>query len=181
MPPARLLITAGQPPPRNRSHQMPPAVDQAGATHVAVRYLVAAKVDGVVAGKIGVNTLVELAVTGIADVERQVAAVIFGELLFDDIGLYRDAEVIGLPGRSQQNFLCSRNLGPAEVPRAREPQMRCSESLLSSGCGIQSLSRIGAIGRCGRSISTSPSSNGWLSLASLRRNLPRRDPTQMSN
>src|SRR5258705_2248313 len=44
----------------------------------------------------GVNAFVELAVVGIADVEGLVAAVIFGELLLDDVGLNSDAEVIGL-------------------------------------------------------------------------------------
>src|SRR5258708_1098201 len=40
--------------------------------------------------------LVDLAGAGIADVEGLVAAVIFGELLLDDVGLNSDAEVIGL-------------------------------------------------------------------------------------
>ena len=42
-----------------------PAVDEAGAAHVAIGDLVAAEVDGVVAAEIGINPLVELPVAGI--------------------------------------------------------------------------------------------------------------------
>src|SRR5882762_6503529 len=46
------------------------AVDQSRAAHVAIGHLIAAKVDGMVAGEVGINALVEFAVAGIAHVER---------------------------------------------------------------------------------------------------------------
>src|SRR6267154_6917448 len=73
-------------------------VDETGAAHVAIRDLVAAKVDGMIAGEVGVNTFVEFAVAGIAHVEHLIAAIIFGELLFNDVGFDGDAEMIGLAG-----------------------------------------------------------------------------------
>src|SRR5215470_1159860 len=42
------------------------AVDETGAAHVAICNLIAAKIDGMIAGEIGVNALVEFAVAGIA-------------------------------------------------------------------------------------------------------------------
>ena len=74
------------------------AVDEAGAAAEAVDDLVAAEVDGVIAVELGVDALVEFAVAGIAHVEGLVAAVIFGELLLDDVGLDGDAEMVGLAG-----------------------------------------------------------------------------------
>ena len=74
------------------------AVDEAGATHVAVHHLVAAEVDRVIGGELGVDALVELAVAGGACVEGLEAAVILGEFLFDDVGLDRHAEMVGLTG-----------------------------------------------------------------------------------
>ena len=74
------------------------AVDEAGAAHVAVGDLIASQVDGVIAGEIGVDALIKFAVAGIAHIEGLVAAVIFGELLLDDIGLDGHAEMIGLAG-----------------------------------------------------------------------------------
>src|SRR6266478_10180986 len=74
------------------------AVDQASAAHVAVGYLIAGQVNGMVAGKVGVNALVEFAVAGIAHVEGLVAAIILGELLLDDVGFDGHAEVVGLAG-----------------------------------------------------------------------------------
>src|SRR5215475_2317981 len=71
-------------------------VDKAGAAHIAVGDLVAAEVDGMIAGKVGVNALVELAVARIAHVEGFVAAVIFRELLLDDVGFDGDAQMVGL-------------------------------------------------------------------------------------
>src|SRR5687767_4697000 len=61
-------------------------VDEAAAPHVAVRHLIADEVDGVLARQLGVNLRVGLAV-GALDVEHVVAAVPFGQLLLDDVGL----------------------------------------------------------------------------------------------
>ena len=63
IPPARLLMTAV----RTACAEVVLAgaaagVDEAGAAHVPVRHLVAREVDGVVAGELGVDPLVELAV-----------------------------------------------------------------------------------------------------------------------
>jgi hypothetical protein len=74
------------------------AIDQACAAHVAVGHLVARQVDGMVAGEIGVDALVEFAVAGITHVEGLVAAVIFRELLLDDVRLDGHAEMVGLAG-----------------------------------------------------------------------------------
>src|SRR6202158_5811140 len=74
------------------------AVDEAGAAHVAVGDLIAGQVDGMIAGQVRVDAFVELAVAGIAHVEGLIAAVIFGELLLDDVGFDGDAEMIGLAG-----------------------------------------------------------------------------------
>ena len=74
------------------------AIDEAGAAHVAVHDLVAAKVDRVIGGELGVDALVELPVAGGTGVECLEAAVVLGELLLDDVGLDRDAEVVGLTG-----------------------------------------------------------------------------------
>src|SRR6266576_1165886 len=74
------------------------AIDQACAAHVAVGHLVARQIDGMVAAEIGVDALVEFAVAGIADVERRIAAVIFRELLLDDVRLDGYAEMVGLAG-----------------------------------------------------------------------------------
>jgi len=52
----------------------------------------------VIAGEVGVDALVELAIAGIAHVQGRVAAIIFWKLLLDDVGLNGDAEMIGLPG-----------------------------------------------------------------------------------
>jgi hypothetical protein len=73
-------------------------IDEAGAAHEAVGNLIAGEIDRVIAGEVGVNTLVELTVAGVAHVEGRVAAVIFGKLLLDDVGLNGDAEMIGLAG-----------------------------------------------------------------------------------
>src|SRR6266581_6066387 len=74
------------------------AVDQARATHVAVGDLIAGQIDGMIAAKVGVDALVEFAVAGIAHVEGLVAAVIFRELLLDDVGFDGYAEMVGLAG-----------------------------------------------------------------------------------
>ena len=73
-------------------------VDETGAAHVAVSELVAGEVDRVVGGELGVDALVEFAVGAGARVEGFESAVIFGELLFDDVGFDGDAEVVGLSG-----------------------------------------------------------------------------------
>ena len=67
--------------------------------------LVAAEVDRVAtlagfvaAAELRVDALVPLAVRAAAGVECRVAAVVCGELLLDDVGLDRRAEVVGLAG-----------------------------------------------------------------------------------
>ena len=100
MPPARLLITAVV---TASSKSFGPgcaaAVDKACAAHEAIGHLVAAKIDGMVAGEFRVNALVEFSVTGIAHVERSVPAIIFGKFLLDDVGFNGDAQMIGLAGK----------------------------------------------------------------------------------
>src|SRR6201987_867484 len=76
-----------------------PGIDQAGATHVAIRDLIAGEIDRVIARQFRIDALVKLAVAGIADVERFVAAVILRQLLLDDVGLNGDAQVVGLAGK----------------------------------------------------------------------------------
>jgi len=49
-----------------------------------------------VAGQFGVNALVQFAVAGTAGIQRLKARVVLRELLLDDVGLDRDAQVIGL-------------------------------------------------------------------------------------
>src|SRR5712664_329675 len=63
----------------------PAAIDQAGAAHIAVGDLIAGQVDGMIAREVGVDALVEFAVAGITHVQRGIAAVIFWELLLDDV------------------------------------------------------------------------------------------------
>jgi hypothetical protein len=74
------------------------AVDQARAAHVAIGNLIARQVNGMIAAEIGVDALVKFAIAGIAHVEGLIAAVIFRELLLDDIGLNGHAEMVGLAG-----------------------------------------------------------------------------------
>ena len=74
------------------------AVNQASATHVAIGDLIARQIDGMIAAEVGVNTLVKLAVAGIAYVESLVAAVIFRKFLLDDVGLDGHAEMVSLAG-----------------------------------------------------------------------------------
>jgi hypothetical protein len=70
------------------------AVDQRTAAHVAIGDLIAAKLDGMIAGReIGVDFF-----AGLAELQRVVTAVILCELLLDDVGLDGDAEMIGLAG-----------------------------------------------------------------------------------
>ena len=100
MPPARLLMTAVlTASSKSLCAGCAAAVDQSGAAHVAVGDLVAAEIDGMIAGQVGVDALVEFAVAGIAHVERRVAAVILREFLFDDVGFDGHAEMIGLSGK----------------------------------------------------------------------------------
>src|SRR5260370_31578192 len=70
----------------------------ARATVVEVGELIAGKIEGMVAEKVGVEAFLEFAVGGIAHVEGLVAAVIFRELLLDDVGFDGDAEMVGLAG-----------------------------------------------------------------------------------
>ncbi len=73
-------------------------VDEASPAHVAIGHLVACQIDGMIAGEIGVNALIKFAVAGITHVQGLVAAVIFGELLLDDVRLDGYAEMVGLAG-----------------------------------------------------------------------------------
>ena len=58
-----------------------------------------------IAGQFGVDSLIEFAVTGAAGVQRLKAVVVFGKLLFDNIGLDRDAQVIGLAREVGRNVV----------------------------------------------------------------------------
>src|ERR1700732_765382 len=51
-----------------------------------------------IAGEIGVDALIKFSVTGIAHVQRLVAAIIFGQLLLDDVGLNGYTQMVGLAG-----------------------------------------------------------------------------------
>src|SRR5207244_7284755 len=73
-------------------------VDQARASHVAVRHLVARPVDRVVGGEPVVHRLVDLAVRALLGGEGEVAAVVLRHLLLDDVRLDRDSAVVGLSG-----------------------------------------------------------------------------------
>jgi len=80
VPPARLLMTAVA----TASFEIVCAgcaagVDEARAAHVAIRDLVAAEIDGMIAGEVGVDALVEFTVAGIAHIEHLIAAVYFPE------------------------------------------------------------------------------------------------------
>src|SRR5262249_23326254 len=74
------------------------AVDEPRAAPETVGHLIAAEIDGVVAGQLGVDALVEPSVTGIAHIQSLVAPVILRQLLLDDVGLNGDTEMIGLTG-----------------------------------------------------------------------------------
>ena len=95
MPPARLLMTAVfAASAKSCSPLAPPELIRGAAAQIAIRQLVARHLDGMIAGReVGVDALV-----GFAELQRGVAAVVFGEFLLDDVGLDRDAEMIGLAG-----------------------------------------------------------------------------------
>jgi hypothetical protein len=65
----------------------PARIDQARTTEVTIRHLVSAQVDGVFAGQLGVDTLVELAVTRASGVQGLITAVVLREFLLNDVGL----------------------------------------------------------------------------------------------
>ena len=69
-------------------------VDQAGPARIAVQYLIPAEINRMICGQLRVNFLARLAV--IRDGFK--AAVVLGKLLFDDVGLNGDAQMIRLPG-----------------------------------------------------------------------------------
>ena len=69
-------------------------IDQSGAAHVAVRHLITGEIDRMIAREIGIDLLVRL-----SEVQRVVAAVVLRQLLFDDVGLDRDAQMIRLSGQ----------------------------------------------------------------------------------
>ncbi len=60
-------------------------VDETDAPHVAVRHLVAAQIDRMIAGQFAVDALVQFAVGAVARVQGQEAAVVLGQFLLDDI------------------------------------------------------------------------------------------------
>ncbi len=72
------------------------AVNEPGATHVAVCKLVPGEIDWVIGGELGVDSFVELAVAGVSGIECFKSAVEFGQLLLDDIRFDRDAKVVRL-------------------------------------------------------------------------------------
>src|SRR5258708_38048797 len=73
----------------------PAAIDETYADVVAVEHLVTGEVDGMVIGmrQFGIDQW-----GGLSMFCGQVAPVVGGQLLFDDIGLDSDAEVVGLAG-----------------------------------------------------------------------------------
>ncbi len=67
MPPARLLMTAvAAASAKSLFAGSATAVDQTDASHVAVRHLVAAQIDRMVAGKLAVHALIQFAIGAIA-------------------------------------------------------------------------------------------------------------------
>jgi hypothetical protein len=80
----------------------PARIDQARTTEVTIRHLVAAQVDRMFAGQLGVDTFVELAVARTAGVQSLIAAMVLRKFLPDDVGLDRAAEVVRRPVRSAE-------------------------------------------------------------------------------
>ena len=74
-------------------------VDEADATHVAIRHLVAGEVDGVIGRQLGVHALVDLTVGRFGLLNSEVATVVLRKLLLDDVRTDGDAEVVGLAGK----------------------------------------------------------------------------------
>ena len=74
-------------------------VDETGAPHEAVDDLIAAEVDRMIGGQLRVDALVELSVARITCVQGLIATVVLGKLLFDDVGLDSNAEMICLTGK----------------------------------------------------------------------------------
>src|SRR5207245_2167566 len=62
-------------------------VNQPSAAHVAIRHLIAAKVDGMVARQLGIDPFVEFTVTGSASAEGLEPTIILRQLLLYDIRL----------------------------------------------------------------------------------------------
>lgn len=74
-------------------------VDEPDASHVAVGYLVACEIDRVIRREMIIHPLVHLPVRRLALlIQEPEAAVLFGQLLLDDIRLNGDAQVVGLAG-----------------------------------------------------------------------------------
>src|SRR5208282_96946 len=63
------------------------AIDERGAAHVTVGHLITAEVNRMIAGQLGINALVVFAVTRTRRIQRLEAAVVFRQLLFDDVRL----------------------------------------------------------------------------------------------
>src|SRR4051794_15786735 len=73
------------------------AINQAGAAHVTVGNLIAAKVDRMITGQLRIDSFIEFAVTGVSRVKCFEAAIVLGQLLLNDISLDGYPEMIGLP------------------------------------------------------------------------------------
>lgn len=69
------------------------AVDQSDPSQIAVGDLRASEVDGVIGGELAVH-----AVVGLTEAQRAEPAIVLRLLLFDDFGLDRRGEMVGLPG-----------------------------------------------------------------------------------
>ena len=69
-------------------------IDEAHAAHVAVGYLVAAKIDRMIGAEFAVHFRMRL-----AECDSRITAVVGRQFLLNDIGLYRYAEVVGLTGQ----------------------------------------------------------------------------------
>src|SRR5688572_32924639 len=110
------------------------AVDQADATHVTVRDLPAAQIDRVLGGQLAVDEFAGLAVS----LEGVVATVVLGQLLLDDVGFDRDAEVVGLAGEVGRHVIVDAVLLEARVAQVA-PQDGEHAQLMRPGEGLADL------------------------------------------
>ena len=75
------------------------AVDETDAAHVAVRHLIAAQINRMVAVQFAIDALVVLAIRNAVRVQCNEAAVVLRKFLLDDIRFHRYAEMICLSGQ----------------------------------------------------------------------------------
>ena len=74
-------------------------VDQTRPTRKAVQHLVSAKIDRMIRSQLGIDSGIGLPVITSRQLQRIVAPVVLGKLLFDNIGLDGRSDVIGLRGQ----------------------------------------------------------------------------------